>query len=62
MVSTGPHEDILGTPADLAHLLFRAFTPCSGLFSHMWLWGRAGTCCQLHPWLAAFEGLTFLGM
>lgn len=62
MVSIGPHEGILGTPADLALLPFRAFTPCSGLFSHLWLQGRAGTCCQLHLCLAAFGGLTFLGV
>lgn len=61
MVSIGPHEDISGAPADLALLLFRAFRPCSGLFSHLWLQGRAATCCQLHLWLAAFGGLTFFG-
>lgn len=61
MVSIGTHEDISGTPADCALLLFRAFRPCSGLFSHLWLQGRAATCCQLHLWLAAFGGWTFFG-
>lgn len=57
MVSIGPHEDISVTPAALAVLLFRAFRPCSGLISHLWLQGRAGICCQLHLWMAAFGGL-----
>lgn len=61
MVSIGTHEDISGTPADLALLLFRAFRPCSGLFSHLWLQGGAAACCQLHLWLAAFGGWTFFG-